>query len=290
MTNRPRNHEIASLAVSAVSSEWIKIGAAVDTIHNDYGEDLLVQTSWQGEMDDSRIWVQVKGRGFIGKSKEVKSLPSLRVPRGHAMRWTNTADTVIICLWDVSRDVGWYALPQAQLSPFELLVSQDDAIRIKFSTSNRLDSAAARRITWQARMRCVTHQLSHARMLERTYREMGREDAVKGARSWAAASAYGFLLKVGLLNEDATPPAQFDQWVRNAYHNFERDGGWASREERFAGAVQLALLGHMDSIEKETGLTTVLFQELAEVMQFIYMNHHGSIDNWLSSVKVDSGD
>jgi hypothetical protein len=50
MPRRTLQHGIADKAVSAVSAIWTDIGAAVDEIQHDYGEDLLVQTSFDEEV------------------------------------------------------------------------------------------------------------------------------------------------------------------------------------------------------------------------------------------------
>ncbi|MGW0457207.1 DUF4365 domain-containing protein [Streptomyces tendae] len=283
MTNRPRNHEIASLAVSAVTREWLRVGAAVDEIKNDYGEDLLIQTSLKGGMDESRIWVQVKGRQTVKKSAKRGTLPALRVPRGHALRWTNTADTVVVVIWDVTQDVGWYTLPQQQFDPFFLLTSQSDSFGLYFHPEDHFDAAAAQRITWISRMRHAAHQLSQARTAERNYSDREMKDAAQAAHGRAIAAAYGFLMKIDLFTEDVAPPEHFDEWVRNAYVNIEDADYFSTPETRLDGAIHLALLMHMDTIAPELGITPVLFEELVQAMGRIYLHHYGSIDNWWNS-------
>ena len=103
MPKRPSQHEIASRAVAAVRKLWADAGAAVDEIHEDYGEDLLVQPSLNGEMDAVRIWVQVKGTTTF---KSRKSNPKVRLTVGHVKRWLTTDNYVIVILWDVSNGRG----------------------------------------------------------------------------------------------------------------------------------------------------------------------------------------
>ncbi|VVJ15414.1 Uncharacterised protein [Amycolatopsis camponoti] len=104
MPKRPLQHVIGSKAAAAVSRIWLDIDAAVDEVKNDYGEDLLVQTSLRGEVDPSRVWVQVKGRSQIDPTSFNKK--SVRVPIDRAIRWAYSAETVALVLWDVSADRG----------------------------------------------------------------------------------------------------------------------------------------------------------------------------------------
>ncbi|MEU6504316.1 DUF4365 domain-containing protein [Streptomyces californicus] len=282
MTNRPRSHEIAALAVSAVSQEWIKSGAAVEEVRNDYGEDLLVQTSWQGEMDDCRIWVQVKGRETVKRNRKGE-LPALRVPGGHASRWVNTADTVVIAVWDVSQEMGWYALPQEQVDPFSLMVSLTDSVGIYFHPDQEFDATAARRLTWMARIRHVTRQLEQARMRQGNFKEMDRPEAAQASHRVAIAASYGFLMKIGLFVDDAIPPPAFDMGVRNAYVNIEDADYFSTPETRFDGALHLALLAHMDAIDPKLGVPQVLLSELVTAMSQLYLGHYGTLQDWWSS-------
>ncbi|MFD3995452.1 DUF4365 domain-containing protein [Streptomyces sp. NPDC058583] len=282
MTNRPRSHEIAALAVSAISQEWIKSGAVVEEVRNDYGEDLLVQTSWHGQMDDCRIWVQVKGRETVKRNRKGQ-LPTLRVPGGHASRWTNTADTVVIAVWDISQGMGWYALPQEQMDPFSLITSQTDSVGIYFHPDHKFDAAAARRLTWFARMRHVVRQLEQARMRQHNFEEMDREDAAQAAHRAAIAASFGFLMKIGLFVDDAIPPPEFDRGVRNAYVNIEDADYFSTPETRFDGAIHLAILAHLDDIAPELGVPHMLHRELVGAMYHLYIQHYGTIQNWWSS-------
>ena len=56
-------------ARTAVERIWLEIGAAVEEVIRDYGDDLLVQTCLNGKMDASRLWIQVKGRQGIDLRK-----------------------------------------------------------------------------------------------------------------------------------------------------------------------------------------------------------------------------
>lgn len=96
MPNRPTQHQIADQAVSAVRRVWADVGAAVEEVRRDYGEDLLVQPQFDGRMDACRLWVQVKGTA--GPSDRDSSGGNLRIRFRNdlLLRWARTADEVVI--------------------------------------------------------------------------------------------------------------------------------------------------------------------------------------------------
>lgn len=287
MTHRPRSHEIGSLAVSAVSHAWIKRGGAVDEVKNDYGEDLLVQTSLNGNMDSSRIWVQVKGREAVKRSAK-GNIPSLRIPRGHVARWTNTADLVVIVLWDVSASIGWFCLPSERFNPYDLLISQATHVTLPFQPTDVFDSNAVELLAWIARANHTATATADARANERTMRDLEKPVYAQKAHEAAIATTFEFLIKLGLFSEDARPPEKFDTAVRNAYRRLGQDTyaeDFPDQETRFNGAVTLAILGHMESIQPSEGrgiIPFTLLGELADGVTDIYAQNHASLEAWLT--------
>ncbi|MGA4994719.1 DUF4365 domain-containing protein [Nonomuraea bangladeshensis] len=150
MPKRPSQHDIASRAVAAVRKIWADAGAAVDELHEDYGEDLLVQPSLNGEMDSVRIWVQVKGTAM---SNPNKSDPRARLAVGHLKRWLTTDNYVIIVLWDVRAERGWYFLPAYETSIRELHKFPDNKrLSISLDPKRKFDSKGAAYLIWHARL------------------------------------------------------------------------------------------------------------------------------------------
>jgi hypothetical protein len=74
MPKRDDKHIIGDKASLAVQRIIADAGFAVETISNDYGEDLLVQTHHAGEIDASRLWFQVKG------TMNLANTPALTAP------------------------------------------------------------------------------------------------------------------------------------------------------------------------------------------------------------------
>ena len=82
MPQRPKEHVLGDQALNEVAAVISRAGHAVERVANDYGEDLLVQTSHAGRMDASRLWLQVKG---------TESLDRYRRKRGDsAFQWIST--------------------------------------------------------------------------------------------------------------------------------------------------------------------------------------------------------
>ena len=103
MPIRSASHRIADRAVSAVTALCNRIGWACEVVVNDYGEDLLVQPTLADRVDNCRLWIQVKGTEDVARFETASGL-SLPVSFDHAVRWTRSADLVVVALWDVSRD------------------------------------------------------------------------------------------------------------------------------------------------------------------------------------------
>jgi hypothetical protein len=160
MTNRPIQHRIASLAVAAVRREWNLQGHAVDEIKEDYGEDLLVQICFEGRLDPARVWVQVKG---TEKDCSTGRLPQVSVKAKQVLRWARTADLVIVVLWDVTGDRGWFTLPQDQFDHVELSDRAKGSVRLTFSRDIPFDQAAVESIAWAARIEHTNRSMVYAR-------------------------------------------------------------------------------------------------------------------------------
>ncbi|MFJ2825639.1 DUF4365 domain-containing protein [Streptomyces toxytricini] len=159
---RPIQHQIASIAVAAVRRQWNMQGHAVDEVKEDYGEDLLVQTCLDGKVDASRIWVQVKGTDKF-RQNPTASLPKIRIKAAQILRWSRSADLVVIALWDVAHDRGWYVMPQGFFNPVELWSSRDRQVTLTFSPDCTFDRQAVEELAWAARIEHANRGLQYAR-------------------------------------------------------------------------------------------------------------------------------
>lgn len=146
---RPQSHVVGSRATTAVVDLFERRGHAVERILNDYGEDLLVQTAHVNRMDACRLWIQVKGTEDIARHR-VRGGFRIDVPFGQAMRWLRTLDTVIVVLWDVQAEEGWFAYPEQHID--EQRTVGQKTVTLRFSDDDRLDEGAVDALVWQARI------------------------------------------------------------------------------------------------------------------------------------------
>ncbi|WP_338601605.1 DUF4365 domain-containing protein [Saccharopolyspora sp. SCSIO 74807] len=166
MTARPNEHVIGDQAAAAVRLIWNRQGAAVDEIHKDYGEDLLVKTRVRGRVDPRPIWVQVKGteRNCLD---EGTNLPSVNLSVRQLIRWSRFGDPVLVVLWDVANNVGWYAIPADHDFDFTtLLEAGQKKVSIPFSRDAKFDTATADILAWEARL------LAAMRLMKASYHDM----------------------------------------------------------------------------------------------------------------------
>jgi hypothetical protein len=168
MPQRPVQHQISDRAVAKVREVWASIGAAVEEIRQDYGEDLLIQTCLDGKMDAARIWVQVKG---VAKAPQMKAhgKTQVRVRADLALRWSRTADILVLVLWDIDNDIGWYAIPTRTELHAELAGLSRSMITLSIDSTDLFNSESAQVIAWEARM-------EHLAGFVRNFRSMQEED------------------------------------------------------------------------------------------------------------------
>jgi hypothetical protein len=162
---RTREHEVGDLGVGEVALVFKRAGYAVEGIDKDYGDDLLVQTHHEGRMDASRLWVQVKGTEKISNlrtsTKSKKNRFSYPVPFDSAMRWIRTIDLVIVVLWDIENNVGWYAVPRRQVDVWKGMTSGQKWVTLHFGKTLETEPRpprqgeftveAAKRLAWESR-------------------------------------------------------------------------------------------------------------------------------------------
>ncbi len=157
MPSRPVQHQIGSRAVTAVTDVWESIGAAVERIKEDYGEDLLVQTCDQHcRMDAARIWVQVKGTTSNATMHRPGRQVTVAVSNEQALRWAQTNDVVVLIYWDVQATSGWYAIPETQVDRVRLADTPASTTRITVLSDDTFNEASARHLALRSRLEHAT--------------------------------------------------------------------------------------------------------------------------------------
>ncbi len=152
MPKRPPEHITAGRARAAVEAVIAEAGFAVEVVKNDYGEDLLVQTSHAGKMDASRMWLQVKGTRDSQQYRRATGSFAYSVPIDHAIRWLRSGDLVIVVLWDVVNRTGWYAVVADQVDEWDSAEAGTSSLVVRFSPKHVFDSDAACSLSWRSRI------------------------------------------------------------------------------------------------------------------------------------------
>jgi hypothetical protein len=279
MPARSSEHVVGDKAVTAVTRVWQAVDAAVEPVKNDYGEDLLVQTTLHGEVDSSRVWVQVKGRTVVPQSSPRTGLRTLMVPWGHAIKWINSADVMVVVLWDVRQEIGWYTYPREQLNAFELVRSRKSRVAIRFRSEDVFDTRAAARIAWRGRIaNTYAHFLAQRDAHDTAVRLKLYEDA-DAARKRSSYILWKFLCMVGIFAPDGLLE-EFENMVRNACRNIAREHPTDSADKVFSMAILLAVLGSVNDVT-DNGLDPILTQGLSAAVEKVIRVKYGGLPDWM---------
>jgi hypothetical protein len=166
MPDRPVQHQISDRAVAKVRDVWASIGAAVEEVRRDYGEDLLVQTALEGKMDAARIWVQVKGAARAAAMSKANGKTRVRIRADLALRWARTADILVLVLWDVENDVGWYTIPTFTDLHSKLAAKGRQPVSLQVNSADLFNAESARVIAWDARLEHLAGFIRNYRGIE----------------------------------------------------------------------------------------------------------------------------
>jgi hypothetical protein len=266
---RPTQHVIADRAVAAVSTVIADAGFAVETVQSDYGEDLLVQTSLNGEMDASRIWVQVKGTAQISKYCSADGSWTYSVSVEHSRRWRRTADMVLIVLWDVKQGHGRYAISR----------DLDDGAKsavARFDPSQRFDATAMVRIGWLARIERYYDLLMTAKATGEFEQELEGGPPTK-ARERMVGLASDLLCDLGALNKGADDRIRCDRDFRQTIiRRFEElaaqepGDGRDEAENSLCDAMIHAVMRRYESVTGETRMPLVMVDPIVTTLMVVF--------------------
>ncbi|MFE6357745.1 DUF4365 domain-containing protein [Streptomyces rochei] len=278
VTRRPAQHKIASLAVAAVRREWNLQGHAVDEIHEDYGEDLLVQICHDGRLDPARVWVQVKG---TERDCSGRNLPSVRVKADQVLRWARTADLVIVVLWNVKSERGWFIMPQEQFDHVELSNQSNSSISITFSKEIAFDQKAVTQLCWSARIEHANRAMVYARSNLEEAREMGQDASMRFHKGVLASLIFDF----GVAIRAVRPSGGFtEDFTEAIFAHFVREGP-KDAEEAAERAMMMAVFETIHLNCAESGAPLPLVKELCATFYPLYFHHELLVA--LNAVKVD---
>jgi hypothetical protein len=266
---RTHEHVIGDQAMAAVAAVVTEAGHAAERVVNDYGEDLLIQTSHAGRMDASRLWFQVKGTDAVDRYRLKRGGFSVSVDLDHALRWSRSADLVVVVLWDVGGGCGWYAIPGNQMDPRQGLTLGKRSKVLQFSEEQVLDAAAIDRLVWESR-------INHYRLLVLSARNKEElletdDDQPPSRLEERVLLGIDFLMLLDLVGIKASAAEEVFQLSDRAAVAFAR-----SVEEEFQageelenaiyGAAIKTLLHRTAEIEEGMGLPMALIEDGADTL------------------------
>lgn len=179
-------------------------GYAAEVVSQDYGEDLLVQTSHAGRMDASRLWLQVKGTAAVERHLTASGDLRMSVTFDHALRWSRSADLVAVVLWDVKSSKGWFALPLDQVDPIEGFVSEQRTMRLRFDQEEQFSPEAVRLLAWDSRIEHFRQLMLSARSIASEREERGEEKS-----KLVGLLALDFLTLLGVAEKTSEDPVLY---------------------------------------------------------------------------------
>ncbi|WP_392967457.1 DUF4365 domain-containing protein [Streptomyces sp. LN245] len=237
---------------------WNGLGHAVDEINEDYGEDLLVQACLDDRMDPSRLWIQVKGTER-NLSNTRRPLPSVGVKAEQILRWARSADLVVVVLWDVKNNVGYYSVPAGHFDHADLSEARDGRLPLRFSHGNPLNAETVTHLAWSARIRHANRSLQCALMNLEDAKRANSEENVDFFSSVIGALLADFTadVKIGI------PGGGLTESFREAVEEAVRDSE-SAEIERVAMRATIRAIFKMVSLNcAGNGLPATLAEELA---------------------------
>lgn len=271
MPKRPDEHVIADRALASVQKTITDAGFAAEVVHNDYGEDLLVQTSSGGEMDASRIWFQVKGTRRIANYRRATGCYAYSVPIGHAMRWLRSADPVTVVLWDVSNEVGYFAVVGDGENWWGWTAPEDRRVRIQLKESDRFDEAAVHELAWVSRVSRYESLLMRAKAVADDLNFDDDDDAE--AEIGVNLMALDFLATLGMVKRGRgetwqVVPAMKEMFIKHFEGTRKDEPQTVTR--RFATASILTLL-EWTHLRTKRGLTWAVIEPVSEMIASLFL-------------------
>jgi Domain of unknown function (DUF4365) len=263
MPERTEQHEIAEIAVTAIQSVIAAAGFAVERVTNDYGEDLLVQTSHAGQMDASRMWVQAKGTRSIDSHTRSDGRLAISVQRDHLTRWARSADPVVIVLWDCSANIGYFTRLDDRPRSAEAHATATIFLEREhtFDVDTVVELAWMSRIEHYQRLILVAHDLLEEEHYFGVFQETDRGRTKKLLTSYAL----DLLLMFGVMSLE--PP---DRWSisKSGSRTFAHEYVNAdSDEDKLFAASVATVLRHASDLG--VGLPVPIISEMSKVLYMI---------------------
>jgi hypothetical protein len=266
MPLRPEKHVTGDIALNQVIDVCIRSGWACEVVHKDYGDDLLVQTSINENVDPFKIWIQVKGTKNIDRYRRKNGGYKYPLPYDHAFKLIRSKDLTIVVLWDVTRSIGYWNNPRVSIDQWEMYLGPDEIVKLRFSDDLVFDTDQAQLIGWRARIEHYAILVSHASISDFWVTELSDEASSNRNkfREQTILLAHDFLRIIGVL-DDKYLDQTFLEYYENAMRNIENKGEFPDFEERRRLAAGLAMMGKLNDIAPGAGMPAMMIELMTQI-------------------------
>lgn len=266
MPRRPDSHVVADIALNRVMSICADCGWAVEVVHKDYGDDLLVQPHYYSLIDDNRIWIQVKGTRNIDRMRRKDFGYSIGVPVDQAFKWARSADLSVVVLWDVDKDFGLCCIPKNDMDEWNWRNLRSKTLRLNFNENSIFNKEQLQKIGWIARIDQYATLVTRARERDVTYLrwEDETEVAKSGHKSWVPLIAFDFLKLLFILGSESVDKA-FVKSLRNAQAHILKKVTLEPGQDAEYMATIMAILGRVHHLSNGCGVHNVLLEACTDV-------------------------
>jgi hypothetical protein len=266
MPKRPQSHVTADKAVSRVVSIFTELGWACQTVEHDYGEDVFVQSAVNEQVDPFRLWVQVKGTEDAGRLKNKNGRFVWRVSHDHVLRWIRSLETVVVVLWDIKQNRGFWVKPSEEFSEWDCYMTESKQASLLFSESKIFDCVAANSLVWEARVGHYDLLLTQALAAESNVLEKRKKNphAYPDFRSKTDTLALDFIRIIGFLGKDGVS-LELRQKIKRGAEKFTKDDPATNERKAMLQAVLLTILGLAHGRSPYLGIPEKLLFEAVKV-------------------------
>lgn len=270
MPQRPDHHVVADMALESVIHICVQCGWACEPVHKDYGDDVLVQTSYNGMLDYSRIWIQVKGTRNINRFYSKKNGYSMKVSLDHALKWVRSADLVVVVLWDVEKNFGLWSIPKDSVDEWDWYLLKTEKSRLIFKENSLFDVENALKIGWIARVNHYQSLLNNALDRDLHYQEFPHHKP-DDYKDRAPLITFDFLRLVQILDDEFIDMA-FYEYYRNTMDEIRKKHPDEPEDMVEGEAAMLSILRWINYVSKGCGVPTTLLVNCTNIaMKFIQL-------------------
>ncbi|WP_438036994.1 DUF4365 domain-containing protein [Sorangium sp. So ce204] len=209
---RPKAHTKGALGVAGLTKACLECEWACDPVLSDYGEDLIVQTTLNEEVDTFRTLFQVK---CTEKIRARGSSFKWRIRREHALRWHRSREPVVLVIWELASGTGWFALPREQTSEFALLTSSRRTVSVLFEKSSCITRQKLEQLAWRLRLKHYEERMVVAHDADMTRLEFGQKKSPDGTgfQSSLAVIAFDLLHTIGIMRRGKLAPVVLSRFA-----------------------------------------------------------------------------